>query len=472
MMFNQREFAGLFLSRIEQVLPTMTDADLMSRLIKELKLNQFKTTDTRITNFIEKIQNEAMDASLLIQNIKYSLLKNKPLCTFLANIQKNELISDSEINNAVTTITLQLHLLFLFEAIIVSMINSPRMLEDSYLYILTQRASYYPGNPFANFIFGSPLQTSLFKRLKMISVDPAMASIVLHKTTGAREETKEDVQAFINKFQLSSFNAGITPAEFSPNSNKLTQSAMGVNILEAAWQDATSGNQDNAIAALGLIGMLEEKHFTVRYTATKIILPEGTEKSLIPNLEIDDTWKKRKEAPIDDQWKNLYIAWNLLFVVRNLDNVFLPIKLLIPSVLSSHHSDFIDLRVTTLFVMGNLFHNLQLDQNPLFSSHYKFENAKQIFSLWAKINKEYTDKKYLKHFSNDGEITPETLFKDALGDHMTINLIKHLCTFAYDKENFRLTANNMGLFKKPVVKKSDPLPSLEPQAISVVRDYL
>lgn len=78
---------------------------------------------------------------------------------------------------------------------------------------------------------------------------------------------------------------------------------MGVNILEAVWEDATGHNKNtggilNAQAGLGLIGVMEEQEYTTSFKLADTTLPQGTTLhsdlgySLMPELKVDNSPKK------------------------------------------------------------------------------------------------------------------------------------------------------------------------------------
>lgn len=109
--------------------------------------------------------------------------------------------------------------------------------------------------------------------------------------------------------------------------------------------------------------------------------------------------------------------------------------------------------------MGNLFNNLQIEKNPFFSSDYQFKNSEKIFMEWARINKECACEKFQK--CSDKKTSPETLLEDTFGNFITANFIKNMCTFAYDKDNYRITKSNDGFFKKNQVSGATPDPFLD-----------
>lgn len=77
--------------------------------------------------------------------------------------------------------------------------------------------------------------------------------------------------------------------------------------------------------------------------------------SILPGLTVSETPKKVMEFNIDAKWRDLYNSWNLLFVITNIDKIFMPIKLLLPTVLAAEPQNYKEVRVISLFTIGSIF---------------------------------------------------------------------------------------------------------------------
>ncbi|HAU0753614.1 TPA: lpg2382 family Dot/Icm T4SS effector, partial [Legionella pneumophila] len=390
----------------------------------------------------------AIDLNPLIHKIKSDILKNESLCILLAYIEENELIDDAEIKNASFTIQLQINLLCLLEAITVTMANSNDFAHDIYNHMMKQRGKGATGNPFYNFLFGIPSRATLFERLKLISIDPGLTSIIFHRLMGTNPETQADLDDFVSQSRLSGWNADVELANFDVASTS-TLPAMGVNILEAVWEDSTGHNKNtsgilNAQAGLGLIGIMEEKEYTTSFKLAETTLPQGTRLhsdlgySLIPELKVDNSPKKVSQFHIDERWMNLYNSWNLCFVIANIDPVFVPLKLLIPSVFSAEPSNYKETRVLTLFLVANLFLNQQTLNNPLFSNNFSFRNGDAIMKKWGEINKNHASELLQQCCAKEYK-EPDTLYNSILGEHPHLNFVLKLLSYFQDSHQFRLT---------------------------------
>ncbi|HAT8989893.1 TPA: lpg2382 family Dot/Icm T4SS effector, partial [Legionella pneumophila subsp. pneumophila] len=418
------------------------------QLLSALGLDKLTTGNEEYKFFIQTIRKKAIDLNPLIHKIKSDILKNESLCILLAYIEENELIDDAEIKNASFTIQLQINLLCLLEAITVTMANSNDFAHDIYNHMMKQRGKGATGNPFYNFLFGIPSRATLFERLKLISIDPGLTSIIFHRLMGTNPETQADLDDFVSQSRLSGWNADVELANFDVASTS-TLPAMGVNILEAVWEDSTGHNKNtsgilNAQAGLGLIGIMEEKEYTTSFKLAETTLPQGTRLhsdlgySLIPELKVDNSPKKVSQFHIDERWMNLYNSWNLCFVIANIDPVFVPLKLLIPSVFSAEPSNYKETRVLTLFLVANLFLNQQTLNNPLFSNNFSFRNGDAIMKKWGEINKNHASELLQQCCAKEYK-EPDTLYNSILGEHPHLNFVLKLLSYFQDSHQFRLT---------------------------------
>ena len=364
---SDKDQAGKFISRVEKYLKKSSNPKQVKEILIALHLHNLVTTNKEYNDFILKASTEEIDLGKLLNYLKINLLSNQPLCTLLAFIQENDLISDYELEEIAPILQLQINVLCILETITITMANGKEFAQDVYDH-LTQRGSYFSsGNPIADFFFGVPYSTSLFERLKLISIKPGILNILFHKKMGEKVETVSDASAFVTNKHLSGWNADIAPAILEAPS-KGTVSGMGVNILEATWEDSTghakdTGGIDNAMAGIGLIMIMEEQQYPSHYKLVSQLLPQGVSSNeastyeLLPDLKIDSTKKKVALFNVDSQWRDLYNSWNLFFVISNIDPVFMPIKLLLPTVFSAEPQNYKEVRLLSLFIFGAMLMN-------------------------------------------------------------------------------------------------------------------
>lgn len=441
--------AELFLSRVEKYLPIKSNVELMKRILTELHLDKLATDNKEFNDFIKKITTQEIDLSKIIKHVKDHSLNNQPLCSLFAHIEKNNLISDAELAQAKSTMQLQLHLLCVLEAITITIANAKDFGMEVYRHLQNRSGNYFPGNPLAEFFLGVPYDASAFERLKMLSIRPGMLNILFHRQMGEKEETTTDAKTFITNNKLSSWNADIIPAQ--ANEKPLgTVSAMGLNILEASWTDSQGLNKDmgglkNAEAGLGLINIMEEKQYSSQYKMLPSIFPEGVNGNgastyeLLTDLKVDTTTKKRvMQFNVDSDWRDSYTSWNLLFVIANIDPVFLVLKLLLPTVLSAHPENYKEVRVISLYLLGCLFLNESTRTNPFFANGYHFEQAKIILKAWGDINKNFVSDR-LGLVNTDSKKVMESIFYNTFGNYPNANFVWQLYSYMRNPNQHKFT---------------------------------
>lgn len=270
------------MTKLEKILPKKTDPSLIKKILTELKLDNLNTKDKEFAEFIVKVRSDQIDLTKLTLHLKKALLDNEPLCRLLAFIEEEGLIADSDLDAIAAKLELQLNMLFIFEAILVTMANSKHFAKDVYDHLVKISGNPFPGNPLADFIFGVPYNATLFERLKMVSIKPVMLSILFHRSMGEKKETQEALDDFIRENGLSGSNAWIETTEPHVVSGK-TVPVMAVNISEAAKEDANGhtrnkGGIGNAESAIGLIQIMEQQQYLNQCDYFSTLLPEGTQK--------------------------------------------------------------------------------------------------------------------------------------------------------------------------------------------------
>jgi hypothetical protein len=450
--------AEKFLIRIEKLIQTETHPETIKKILEELHLNDLDARDQSFNDFMTYIQTNALCMRKFIHQFKEGVLKNEGVCAILAYIQDNDLISQEELEHARALFQLQLNLLCIYEAFTVTMLNSLTFAEDYYQHVIQRRKSCMPGSPAANFFFGTPLNTKLFERLKLISVEPGFLNCVFHHRTGDKKETTADLQEMSHEYKLSSWNKDFDL--FDPqitNESHSCVAGMNVNILEAVWQDSTGktklqGGIDNAIAGTGLMALAEAKNYSSALTVKKTVLPDGVTLKddgihpLLPKLKVEERGKKIHTFKIDQEWMHLYNTWNLRFVIANYDAVILPIKLLIPSVMAATPENFKDARLLALYLSGTLYLNEQFTQNKFFKPNITFKNKDKILAQWGLINKTLATAALQKHFPKVQ--SPEKLFNEKFGCHRTYNFLKQLSLFAWQGYQYRFAVPEKELHRK------------------------
>lgn len=444
---EERELAHLFLNRVRHYIPERTNPKVIATLLEAMHLDTMETHDPHFQHYLQEVTSHPLDLSALIDKTHQDILNNKPLCKLLASIQEKGLIPDRELQQYIATLTVQINLLHFFEAFVVTMINSPIFAEELYQHIIKRRNISSPGNSYMTFLFGVPQDTSMFLRLKLISVEPIMLNYIFHRRSKEHTETKDELKEFIHQYHLSGPNAQHMGLAKYHKTEATNIAAMSLNILEAAWEQidnkhAGPSDRDNSMAGLGLIALMERLNYLTQFKYTSAIIPEETHitpegtYSLIPELGIDSEAKKISQFYIDKEWRDLYNSWNMQFCIANIESVFLPLKLLMPSVFSAEAKNFKETRVISLYLFANILFNEQIGKNPLFQPSVQFEHQNTLLQEWGAINKEYSAY-LLQTKCPDFQETPESLYDKSLGKAPTWNFLSDLYRYSKQTTEFR-----------------------------------
>lgn len=461
-----REQAEQLFVRIEHYIIKQSNPLLIKAILRQLNLDKLQTTNQEYNDFLLKVSTEGVDLSKLLEHLKRNILNNVPLCTLLAFIQEYDLVSDAELHTASQSIQLQINILCILEAMVITMANGKGFAQDVYNHLEQRKSSRFLGSPLADFFFGAPVNASLFERLKLISVKPGMLGVLFHKSQGEQAETTIAARQFIASKHLSSLYAEqIKPIELN-SIDRDTIPGMGINILEAMWEDSTGRAKhlsgiDNAKAGVGLIRIMELLQYPTELRLVSQILPMGVHSNndntyeLLPCLKIDSTKKKVSQFHIDCQWRDLYSSWNLLFVIANIDSVFLLLKLLLPTVFSAEAQNYKEVRVLSLFLLASLFLSEKLKDNRFFLSTFVFKNKEILLRKWGEINKHYATELLDELCSASAAEGVEPTYERVLGKHPHLNFMQQLHSFANNRRSHSVTpvysAANKSAFFKPMV---------------------
>lgn len=432
-----------YIESIFDYLDEKSNPMLMQRIINTLGMDKLKSQNMYLNTFINKIKHEAIDLTKMRNAIASRLSKNKVICELIYFIEVNQLISVDEIKKLIPLFNTQLNVLCLLEAFSITMSNDDSFGEEMYHFIIQQRHVSQPGNPIFNFFASTPNKFSFFKSLKLISVDPAITAFAFIRSLAGKALTNDEIikksEAFINKYGLKYFNKNILSG-FSEKERGISVKNVSLNILEAVWEDGSlnANHKYNAYTGAGLIRVLEYLRPQNSYVICDKVVPKkasfrnSDHYHLLPDLKINTALKYTHQFNISKEWMDLYISWNLLFVLKHFDYQFLALKLLLPSVLDALPKHFIETRVLTLFLFGNLFHFNKLDFFPKHTSD--FTHKERILAKWYELNYLHADE-MLKEINPDpNQQLSKELYEDMLGNHTNLSFAYHIINFFINSE--------------------------------------
>lgn len=446
-----RKHAERLLARVIKNLSLQTAPSIIKHILKDLRMDSLVTRDEGLQAFLKKIPSEPISIKRLVKRVNKGLLNNPPLCELLSYIEEEALISDEELKELSPLLQVQLNLLAVFEACAVTMGNSFTFNEDIYNFTKKQRYTSHTGSPVYNLFFGSKANNfSLFKNLKLISVDPVITQGAFVRSL--KEPKKLDKTNILAQARLFTKKHGLSLWNIPPNSLLLDKECdesvknVSLNVLEATWEEEPEKDgspADNAFAGAALITLLERLRPKNKYTEGSLILPRGGcvedgRYNLLPDLKVNSLPKIVSQFSINKEWMDLYNAWNLFFVIRNLDYRFLPIKLLIPSVLDAIPAHYMEMRVFVLYLVGNLFH---YNDFTVFPQHKKLANVGRIMEKWGELNKQYADSLLVRNCPDLG-CTASDMYMDIFGASSNAYLAYYLTEFATNFSEFRITSEH------------------------------
>ncbi len=438
------ELANRFLDAIIKEINPATQPQLIRQILKSLRLQEFKTShDRHLDMFLKKIQKKSIDMTQFIQRMKEYLLDNPAFCKLFEYIERRKLISDAELPNLIRTLQLQLNVLCIFEAIMVTLMNSTTLADDLYQLIKSHRY-YSSGNTFLNFLFASPLGNGFFPRIKLASVEPIWTNFTFHQEMEAKNESEEDLQKFIKKHKLYGPNASIIRTYHQGDKDYSSPACIGLNVAEAVVDEQKNkrdllNGKANAYTGSGWIEGLERVN-PVGYILvdTNPVIPKGVTLtknsyySLLPGLKIKKVKHMSRKLDMGIDLTNLYSTWNARFVAGNYDPVFMILKLFLPSVLGAKVDEYMNTRVLALWLFCNLYMQEKTFDQALFKVD-RLKYADEILACWSRINEKEMDTFLGKVGAS------KKSYQSIFGGYPTCHLIKNIYSFFRYGNNSRLT---------------------------------
>ena len=379
------ELADMNLDHIDTALSQLgissdraTNPEVISDLLKDMDLYDFQPSSKAFSDFLEKAKTSPQPLKPLITAIKAGIEENPAINELVAYLVENKMLSKpSELENLV-------HQIYLMEAFTIEMANSYTFTQEIQDFIVKQRESYgiTPHHDFSTFFQVWHSTGDVFLAMKAISVDPAITSLRYHGKEGD-ELTIQMVNKLFKEKKISLIEKKILLKSLDEKTAQ-DQGPVGINIYEASVTDAVNGFKDNAFVGHVLVKMLESNDIDHEMSVDKVIpsLPASEYLDLLDGEE--NTYTKTFHS---DDWVKLYIAWNLVFVFDNLEDlqVIAP-KLLIPSVLSAKPENFMQTRIPSLWLTLHHVVTRSLKGEDKVATTKK---KKQIAEALGRINKKY-----------------------------------------------------------------------------------
>jgi len=409
--------ASLILEKAMQEMgidPNMkTDPKVIQTIIKEMKLDDFKTKYKPIREFFENITNSQQSLRPMIDNIRQGIIsKNPAVLEFIEKALNQNWFSKSE------HIQKSIHRAFILEALTVAMINSNEFSIEIQDHFLNKRKEYGINTSSSLNTFWKiwRLFGSVFMGAKIISVDPAITYYRFKCNPSKFSLTKKYFKKLYGKGNLTYPEYKIMLSSLKEK-KKLNHNGLCMNIYEAGITEYKKGFESNALCAHVLSEeVTRNPHLQVFRKSN--IFPEYAKNNFYKTLKnknnISSTINFHKD------WVNLYSTWNMAFILSELNDLHILFpKLLIPSVIDARNESYMTTRVIALWLSINTILFRKLDGKKEVKGP---KNKKKMAKVWGDLNKKYALKLSKEHTKIKAKDLDKGLKK--ICSHPIYNLVK------------------------------------------------
>jgi len=356
-----------------------TDPQIMQNIIKEFKLNDFKTDNKQMRQFLKNVISKPQNLQPILNNIKNGILSKHPAIIEFANLAlKKKWFEPS--NNVIKSI----HVTYILEAITVAMCNRHNFfIEVQNHYKKKERERGINSmHLFKTFIQSLKISHSYFLTTKAFSVDALMVYFRIQRGLNQSHLTKKELKQLYKNHKLSYLeNKLLTPTN-TKKRHRLNE-LIRINIYEAGITEYKNNLKTNAICAHVLSENIKNNPpFTI-----------FKNKHILPQNNIDPFYKKITEnrnyfpsIGFNQNWISLYVTWNMAYVLNELDDldIIFP-KLLMPSILNAKSENFMGVRFISLWLSLNHGFFRMYDKKKVLGPN----NKRIMATAWSKINKKY-----------------------------------------------------------------------------------
>lgn len=376
---------------------TKTDPLIMSKLIKEMHLDNLKTSYPPLQDMLKAAPIKPIDLTDFLQQTKHGLSNNLIVCDFLDEASSSGFLSPHK------DYIKALHFAYILEQVTLAQANSLTASKEIQQHYYNERLKNGVDtlHPLSAVLKVAKLTRSPFKTAKMISVSPFMKKFLLERENGGPIGTRRANELKKSGSISPLENILIKPHHFPESMN---HAAIQLNILEAGTEEYLRGFKNNAFVAYALKKGCQLKE--------KIEYPKGSVFPLshIENLKPAQSKTSQKlnsdnvhpEYEFSKAWVDLYESWNMSFVVSDLHDLHLILpKLFIPSQIDAKPKDFIFNRGLSLdtainFYLFRVFDNIEHVKQP--------EKSREIAQLWGAINKQHCMRYIKKELKMDPKV--------------------------------------------------------------------
>lgn len=394
-----------------------TDVSMIREILTEIKLDDFQTSYLPMTLFFKEISSQAQALGPMISNIKWGLVHNGPAIIEFLNIAlTKKWLTKSDY------ITKSVHIAFILEAITAAMCNSTVFYDEyvEHVHLKEKEIGIDREHKFKTFLKTFPGSLNFFGSAKAISLDMALVYFRVSRELSGAKVTKKAINELYDLEKISFLEYKLL-LPLCKKGHCMCHDWLRINIYEAGATEYKKGFSKNALAAHVLAEDVLKRCHPEQYLLRQVY-PENAKGDFYASLVGDNF------VPVinlSEEWKNLYLTWNMAFILGELNNLhYLFPKLLIPSVLCAKNDNFLGVRIISLWVSINNALFLNFNHTEKLTAP---ENRREMALVWGDINHKYAEEFYKKNQTSENNNLHSSF--DKRFSRPYISLIKQIINF-------------------------------------------
>ncbi|MDE3004011.1 MAG: hypothetical protein OXU33_07345 [Gemmatimonadota bacterium] len=369
-----------------------TDLSMMREVLREMQVDDLQTSYLPMQELLVRIASQPVDLGPMLTQVRWGLVRNAPaVVEFLSEALSRRWLSGSpHVNKAV-------HVAYVLEAITAAMCNSPVFFDEYVEHVRSKQKAIGIDHEhvFKSFLKMLPSSLNFFGTAKAISLDMALVYFRVGRYLGGADIDEQAVNELHAAGRISLLERKLV----SPLCGKdrcACKHWLQVNIYEAGITEYENGFSMNAMAAHVLAEHVA-RHCHRETFLRRHVVPEGPTQEFYASIEGDDNYVP--VVALSEEWKSLYLTWNMAFILGELNNLhYLFPKLLIPSVLCSRSENFLGTRIVSLWVSINSALLLNFNGVDTLTAP---AGRREMARVWGEINQGYAEALYTSDLHPD-----------------------------------------------------------------------
>ncbi|MBU0707359.1 hypothetical protein KKG41_03230 [Patescibacteria group bacterium] len=398
-----------------------TDPKIIQAVIEEFKLDDFKTDNKQFNKLFKEIVSRPQELSPLFDNITKGIISKHPAIIEFAELAlKNNWFKQSKY------VIKSVHVMYLLEILTATMCNSHQFFIEvqGHYRKKEQQLGLDTIRLFKTFINALNISPNFFDIAKSFSIDPLLIYFKIQRGLNKSHLTKNESKKLYKQKKINYVEYKLLSPIQKNHVERINQ-LVRINIYEAGITEYKKGLKNNAISAHVLS---EDLIINPPYTIFK-------KKSVLPENSTDVFYKVITEEEslfpvikLSQKWVSLYTAWNMTFVLGNLNDleIIFP-KLLIPSIIDAESENFIGARIISLWLTVNHTIFRKSEKKEIYGPDNKIEMAE----AWSIINKKYAFELADQEIHEDSELLLKNY--NRFFAHPVFNLFKIAKIFIFGK---------------------------------------